>query len=320
MRVFALAFLAAKLWGKPVISLNQSFVVNHAADLAVAVNVFNAFSLNSFREKKSWAVANENGLHSSVLCPDFAFLDATEKAGKGPAGLEGGYFCVTGSAALENYALNDYAKTIEVLSKKTGLQPLCLYSRKSDRKLVEAICEKLGTGNLTVISQKDYKSHAEILPVLAHAAFTIGGRYHTSISALSMKTPVVLSAGNSHKNEGLGDMLGMSLPVFRSDDVDGILQQVMSYLENEAKVTEMLETGLQDIETHQKEFALQLSRMLFKTLAGNQEEPDERNLLQAPFPVVRSQISKGSRHSNIRSQIDINANLARYEWNELSNR
>lgn len=89
MRVFALAFLAAKLWGKPVISLNQSFVVNHAADLAVAVNVFNAFSLNSFREKKSWAVANENGLHSSVLCPDFAFLDATEKAGKGPAGLEG---------------------------------------------------------------------------------------------------------------------------------------------------------------------------------------------------------------------------------------
>ncbi|SMX22478.1 hypothetical protein BOA8489_00575 [Boseongicola aestuarii] len=39
--------------------------------------------------------------------------------------------------------------------------------------------------------------------VLAGSELVIGGRYHTSISALSLNVPVILTDSNSHKSKGL---------------------------------------------------------------------------------------------------------------------
>ena len=72
-RVFGLPYLAKKLWKKPVISINQSFVTNSDIDLNAAKNIFNSFDLNVFRETKSLNMATSDGINRATLCPDFAF-------------------------------------------------------------------------------------------------------------------------------------------------------------------------------------------------------------------------------------------------------
>lgn len=322
-RVFALPYLAKKLWKKPVISLNQSFVVSIAADIPVAENVFNSFNLNAFREEKSWRVATENGIKNSVLCPDFAFVDAYDKVSERPKDLPEEYFCVTGSAALSEYDIGNYAETVEAIHLQTGLFPVCLYSRKSDKKFVQAIIERLGESRAKIISQSNFNNVYQILPVLKQAAFTLGGRYHTAISSLCMRTPVILTAGNSYKSEGLGDMLGLHLPIMSPDDATAIVKQAKIYLENEDRGTKALKIGLQNILKTHVAFSKNLSGVIPEILAdrpvsaselvhsvGSENDKGSLNL-----PVLSSQIPVGGEYSRLRTQLDLVANLSQYEWN-----
>ena len=51
LRFFGLPFLASRLWKKPVISLNQSFVIDRDMDRAAAVNIFGRFEVVALREQ-----------------------------------------------------------------------------------------------------------------------------------------------------------------------------------------------------------------------------------------------------------------------------
>lgn len=216
VRVFGLPFLAKKLWNKPVISLNQSFVIRNARDRAPALNIFQSFDIVALREFRSYQECINAGIENALLCPDMAFLDAftkTEKPDR-PITIDKRYFCVSGSAGLGGYDVRKYTEILAEIARQTNLLPVVIYSRGSDRLIATSLEEQLGHEDMERYSTDEIPSYRDLLPVLRDAVFTIGGRYHTSISSLASGTPVVLTAGNSYKSEGLGAMLSLDIPVY----------------------------------------------------------------------------------------------------------
>ena len=110
------------------------------------------------------------------------------------------------------------------------MTPVFLYSRSSDSIIGQKLTEILGEDGLKILSVDNLPSYKELLPVLASAKFTIGGRYHSSVLSMAMRTPVILTAGNTHKSEGLGQLVQISLPIHASDDTDGIVNSCLQIL------------------------------------------------------------------------------------------
>ncbi|MDC1380771.1 hypothetical protein N8388_07950 [Octadecabacter sp.] len=93
LRSFGLPFLASRLWKKPVISLNQSFVIDRDTDRAAAVNIFGRFEVVALCKSRSLERCLENRMDTAVLCPDMAFLDALNPVASAPAAYgDAGYF------------------------------------------------------------------------------------------------------------------------------------------------------------------------------------------------------------------------------------
>jgi polysaccharide pyruvyl transferase WcaK-like protein len=162
--------------------------------------------LNFVREPASLATCQGAGWSTFGLIPDAAFFYTPRQQPKS-ATPKRRYFCITGSAHLQSYDLQAYALGIHAIAKRWGLLPVFLYSRKSDSAVSKAYSRICDTDFLTITSES-HPDVDQVLPMLAGAEVVIGGRYHTSISALSQGTPVILTASNSHKSQGLETMLG----------------------------------------------------------------------------------------------------------------
>jgi len=225
-RLYALPYLASRLWKKPVLSLNQTIYAKDRHDELAIRNIFGSFQLIAVREAASLAYARSLGLRDVVMCPDMAFLEMAP----GAASVEvprKPCFCVTGSAAGEHYDRTEFGRTIRALHEATGLEPIFLYSRAGDRQLTSE-------GDFSTVSGSDHPDVAEIVPLLRGASFVFGGRYHTAITALAQGTPVILLPGNTFKSEGIGPMLGIDCPVYGVGETAEIVAEAGRILSTEA--------------------------------------------------------------------------------------
>lgn len=69
----------------------------------------------------------------------------------------------------------------------------------------------LGEDGLTILPIDNWPPYKEFLPVLVSAQFIIGEHYCSSVSYMTMRTPVILTEGNMHKFDGLGQLVLMRL-------------------------------------------------------------------------------------------------------------
>ncbi len=225
-RLFGLPHVAARLWRKPVLSLNQTIFAKDRHDEAAIRNLFASFRLIAVREAASLHYARALGLTDAVMCPDMAFLE-TAPAASSVEVPNGPYFCVTGSAAGEHYDEAQYRRTLSSLREKTGLTPIFLFSRDEDARLASGI-------DVATVRGSDHPDVAEIIPLLRGAKFVFGGRYHTAVTALSQGTPVILLPGNTFKSEGIGPMLGIDCPVHDIGETAEIVSMAEKILGSEA--------------------------------------------------------------------------------------
>lgn len=254
VRFFGLPFLAMQLWKKPVISLNQSFYAARPHDLQIARNVYKDMNIIALRESRSYSMCKEIGLEQSILCPDMAFRARCE-ADAGTAKWHGKkYFCISGSAALGQYKLEEYLSVLGEVARTHQIHPVFLYSKQKDLKLSILAKKLLGEDHFDVISNSEYPSYKDVLPILRGAQFVIGGRYHTSIMALAQSTPVVLLPGNTYKTEGLGQLLGIDIPVVAPSDVQAIFRNVSEIVANREKSVTAIASALSNIEDNMKVF------------------------------------------------------------------
>jgi polysaccharide pyruvyl transferase WcaK-like protein len=213
VRFFGLPFLAKQLWKKPVISLNQSFYAARPNDLQIARNVYKDMEVIALRESRSYSMCKAIGLEQAMLCPDMAFRARCGTDAEAAKWCGKKYFCISGSAALGQYRLEEYLSVLGEVARTHQIHPVFLHSKQKDSKLSVLAKKLLGEDHFDVISNSEYPSYTDVLPILRGAQFVIGGRYHTSVMALAQTTPVVLLPGNTYKTEGLGQLLGIDIPV-----------------------------------------------------------------------------------------------------------
>ena len=203
-RLFGLPLLAKQHFGKTVVSINQtiSFASNYQAELLQ--QIYNEFDLNFVREEQSLKLCSGPDWPKFDLIPDaaFAYSPQAEAQRDRPSRR---YFCISGSAEIGAYDLESYAKNIAAIARRWDLLPVFVYSRSSDAVMVNAF-EKAVGAECDVVSSKTHPDVDQLIGVLSGAEAVIGGRYHTSISALSVNVPVVLTRSNSHKSDGLSKM------------------------------------------------------------------------------------------------------------------
>lgn len=248
VRFFGLPFLARQLWRKPVISLNQSFYAARPHDLQIAKNVYKDMEVVALREDRSYAMCQSIGLRQAILCPDMAFRARGEVGAPFTKRHDTGYFCISGSAALGHYRLEEYLSLLSEIARTHRIRPIFLHSKRKDSKLSTLARRYLGKGNFDVVSSSDCPSYTDVLPILRGAEFVIGGRYHTSIMALAQSAPVILLPGNTYKTEGLGHLLGMDIPVFPPSNTQGILDRVSAVMANREGSVSAISSGLSHIE------------------------------------------------------------------------
>lgn len=236
-RVFGLPFLAAHLWRKPVLSLNQTIYFASDQDATCARNLFDSFHLVAVRECASYCFATDAGIRGVTLCPDMAFMEFDRSLAP-PAALETSrYFCVSGSAVADLLDPVSFASIIRALAERFGLDPVFLFSRSQDKELFLCLQSRIGAVRSHTLSSKEWPDYRSILPVLRSAQFVIGGRYHTAVSALSQGTPVILIPGNTFKSEGIGPMLGLDIPVFDPSQTEAILGFASRLVANRSHMT-----------------------------------------------------------------------------------
>jgi len=223
--LFGIPYLASHLWGKPVLSMNQTIYAKDRDDENAIRNLLSAFQLVAVREAASFGFARKLGLKDVVLCPDMAFLETKRSVSTIPIPQQP-YFCVTGSAAAGHYDQGAYAELVESIRGRTGLTSVFLYSRDRDRLLKRE-------PDLPTVSGSDHPDVEEIIPLLHGAKFVIGGRYHTAVSALAQGTPVILLPANTFKSEGLEPMLGVRCRVYDPSERDAILKEVDDIVSDE---------------------------------------------------------------------------------------
>ncbi len=302
LRFFALPFLAKHLWRKPVVSLNQSFYAARPSDLAVAANIYRHFDIVALREGQSYALYRSLGIGQPLLCPDLAFRAQPAEGARHHADQP--YFCVTGSAAMDEYDLGAYATLIRDLAAATGLKPLLLYSKQDDSRLLTAVAEALPAGRYAAVNSKHMATYDAILPILRDAHFVIGGRYHTAVTALAQATPVILLPANTHKNEGLATMLGIDLPVHAIADGKAILAEAEALMRLGNGRGDAIRKGLARVAERQEAFAAHLARFI----AGGNREAAIDPLLTPDLPAatvkpqnaaIYAQVNAGRSHTLI---------------------
>lgn len=223
-RLFALPFLAARRWRRPVVAMNLTIYAADRSDIPVLANVFSAFDAVAVREARSYAFASDIGLDRVMLCPDMAFATSLSGEFDDARSAGQGTFVVSGSAASECFYPKRLLTAVRRIADTNGLMPVLIWSRKADRMMFQQAAAAFGDTPFKVLSSGDYPDFRQVLPVLREARFVLGGRYHTAVSALGEGTPVILLPGNTFKSEGLAPMLGLDLPVFRPGDVAGIVE------------------------------------------------------------------------------------------------
>ena len=226
--LFGIPFLAKKMWNKPVLALNQTLYAANSADAVALCNIFKSFDLTAVREMSSYQFARKIGLDRALLCPDLAFDEPV--ASTQSCKIASPYFCVSGSAALRQYDRDSFAKLITAVARKFGMPPLFLASTKVDREFFRTNKQLQQISAGEIVDTARVPQWPGLLPILGKAAFLIGGRYHTAISALSQGTPVVLLPGNTFKSEGIGQAIGLPLPIFDPANQTAILDEIGAIL------------------------------------------------------------------------------------------
>ena len=283
VRFFALPFLAKHYWKKPVVSLNQSFYAARPDDLRVAANIYRHFDVIALREAQSYALYRSLDIGQALLCPDLAFRVRCKSGHENPLSAEGPYFCATGSAAMDEYDLDSYITLITTVARQTNLRPVLLYSKQDDDRLLSAMARALPPTDYVVVNSRSISSYVKVLPILRDARFIIGGRYHAAVTALAQGTPVILLPANTHKNEGLGPLLGLHLPVYSTSDHAAIYTEVGNILRSRDAYTGKIRQALHGIDLRFATFGNYLRRFI-----ANGYEDSDRTSRDADLTVLTS--------------------------------
>jgi len=208
MRFLGVAKLFKEL-GARVSAVNQSVDLGvNSREAKILGIVYRSLDFVSVREPISLRLLQQIGVHDAVLVPDAAFsvtLATQDEKNEVASRLElpERYVCLTGSSDITKRSGNIFLKLYECLKQVSGLPVVMMASTKTDR----ALAKILRAHDPSVMVMTDDYDYRSALAVISGADLLVGGRFHPTIFAAREGTPVVPFKGNTHKMEGLMELL-----------------------------------------------------------------------------------------------------------------
>lgn len=226
MRLLGIAMLF-KESGVRVSAVNQSVdIVAGSRQANILGKIYNALDFVSVREPVSLRLLEQIGVSNVRVVPDAAFsitpaTQAEKAAVRDRLELPEQYVCLTGSSDISKRSGDLFMKVYEGLKRVAGLPVIMMASTKTDK----ALAKQLQAHDPAVRVMTDAYDYRSALAVIAESELLVGGRFHPIIFAAREGTPVVPFKGNTHKMEGLMELL--------SYPVDPINWQELSICESE---------------------------------------------------------------------------------------
>lgn len=197
-----------------VSALNQTVdLAGRAKAREVVAMVYRAVDYLAVREPVSRRELADLGLEADVV-PDAAFalprLSREQIARHtDPLGLPARFIGVTGSSALKRGSVRVMDRLLEAIrGYYKDIPVVFLANTKTDIALAEALKRKHG---YTVV--KPPVKYEQAMAVIARAHLIIGGRQHPNIFAAMHHVPFIPFQGNTHKMEGLVELLNYPVAV-----------------------------------------------------------------------------------------------------------
>lgn len=143
------------------------------------------------------------------------------------------YVCVAGSSKFpteSSYNIKGYRQLCEGL-KNMDVQTLLIVSARSDEKLLAPVAEEIDANILGL-----NVSIEESIKIMASSSLYIGGRYHPMIFSAKGGVPIIPLSANTHKIEGLLELLDIEQRVYDcltfQEQLDEILDKARNYLDD----------------------------------------------------------------------------------------
>jgi polysaccharide pyruvyl transferase WcaK-like protein len=178
----------------------------------VVAHVYRTLDYVSAREPVSFRELVALGVRAQLV-PDAAYalprLSETEiEALTSGLNLPPHFIGVTGSSALSKSSTRTMDRLLTLIHAHYQMPIVFLANAKTDIALAKALSQKHGF--LTIQPPVRYE---QAMAVVAKAHLIIGGRQHPNIFAAMHRVPFVPFRGNTHKMEGVVELLGYPLHV-----------------------------------------------------------------------------------------------------------
>jgi polysaccharide pyruvyl transferase WcaK-like protein len=172
------------------------------------------------REPLSLAECGRLGL-SAEQGADCAFLaePAPSKVADeilGRLGVRTPYAIVTGGASAWSWQPEHVAQWVSILRER-GLDVLFAASTSTDRELHASAAPE------TPMLKAEDADYRELLALIRGASLHVGGRYHPAIFAAMSGTPTITLQSNTHKMEGLAQLLNTAAGIYNPTEAEALL-------------------------------------------------------------------------------------------------
>ncbi|HEX5933162.1 MAG TPA: polysaccharide pyruvyl transferase family protein [Pseudorhizobium sp.] len=198
--LFSAPIAASRMFGKSVWSINQTVFSLDVDFTRFATEVYNTvFEKNFAREPASLHFLREVGVNNTALLPDLAFYDTLECTDDPTPGFP----ALSGMARIESLAPALFLRVAEEIVERHG--GVCVVaSADADMQVADQLSQKFGE-KVHVLGSS--ATRHEAFATIKAAPFFVSGRYHMNIFAAKAATPFIPFLSNTHKNEGLSEML-----------------------------------------------------------------------------------------------------------------
>ncbi|WIV66371.1 polysaccharide pyruvyl transferase family protein [Natrialbaceae archaeon AArc-T1-2] len=141
------------------------------------------------------------------------------------------YICVAGNSIYPTKSRYDVESYIHLCKRLQKVVPniLLVVSAESDEELLTPVAEQLG---IDIVGLNTSIPHT--ISLVSNASVYIGGRYHPTIFAAKGGVPIIPFRANTHKIEGVLELLNLDIDIFDpfkiKDDLDSIIDLSEKYI------------------------------------------------------------------------------------------
>lgn len=256
LRLLLLPFFSAAILKKKTIATNQTIYNCNKSFTPILKAVYSRMAYIGVREPASVAYASAIRMENVRLMGDTAFMTVPDPVSRG-SGLipRKAFFVLTGTAFLGEGTFESLVEVAYKLQQEHHLYMVIATSTDADKKLLRTIENQSIDLDYSVVPET--ASYRNLAYFFARAKFVIGGRYHMAVLAATVGTPIIVTQGNTYKNEGLAALLNWEYGVYTKSQMKRIVGDSIEILKYEQvlrdKLSKQVELTLESIAREGKE-------------------------------------------------------------------